>query len=44
MGPTEELRKEHGIIMRLFAVLQSIGGMIDRHDAGMETHLEQILK
>jgi len=44
MGPTEELRKEHGIIMRLFVVLQSIGGMIDRHDTAMEAHLEQIME
>jgi hemerythrin-like domain-containing protein len=44
MRPTEELRKEHGIIMRLFAVLQSIGEMIDRHDAGMDAHLEQIME
>jgi len=44
MRPTEGLRKEHGIIMKMFAVLQSIGGMIDRYDAVMEAHLEQIME
>ena len=44
MTPTEELREEHGIIMRMFAILQRMGEMIEKPDSAVETNLEQIIE
>ena len=44
MTPTEELREEHGIIMRMFAILQRMGEMMEKRYSHAEKHLEQIME
>ena len=39
MNPTEDLREEHGIMMRMFAVLQNICRKMEKHESVNEAHL-----
>jgi hemerythrin-like domain-containing protein len=44
MGPVEELREEHGAIMKVFAVLQEIGRRMEHREPFSSDHLGRIME